>query len=235
MAGNHNIVLITQNNVGRITFIILIIEDLYSGDGMTSQSLLLGQQDSITKAASIAIRSKGIDGCSMKDVAQIAKLSPGQIYRCFSSKMEIIEKLIKDCFRLQKQIFALIYEQPDPADYILSKRFTIHKAEIGIEPDLILILSVESMHYAQFKKTLLYAEQELKQECIRTAKSKNQKFSHHNDEVFVGILFMFLDTITLLFETREVNFMQEKKMKKDLASLFNPIFLSTITHIPRSP
>ena len=69
----------------------------------------------ILDAAERAFMLRGFHRATMQDVAQEAQMSPGNLYRYFSSKEEIVEGLVERDRARIAQDFAMLDRSPDPA------------------------------------------------------------------------------------------------------------------------
>ncbi|MFN1232531.1 TetR/AcrR family transcriptional regulator [Enterobacter hormaechei] len=173
---------------------------------LNGKSTILGHRKAIIKAASFCIREKGICGCSMVDIASCSHMSVGQIYRCFKSKMEIVQESLKDNIDKQIELLTVIYSRPDPLDYILTRNVVQNKNfPEQFVWDLKVIFRTESMFHQELSSLLYHQEKTLTNKHLSLVKSGLLCLREYDVEVIPEVVDFLITETTMVRNIKKVD------------------------------
>ena len=118
----------------------------------TASDRATAQRNRILDAAQKCFAERGFHGASMASIADTAQMSPGLIYRYFSSKSELIHGIVSRQIELMEEDLENFRTSADDAARLIAERFGEDAGGCGperrparmLEPALILEIVAES-------------------------------------------------------------------------------------------
>lgn len=164
--------------------------------GRKQKSSIQIQRKNIIRAASICIVNKGVSGCSMKDIEEVSNLSPGQIYRCYESKNEIVEGVIENNIEEICNSLPMIYKQQSLLEYILSGDVLKLDVELSFVLKLNAILRIEAMFHQDLRESIQHYHSILMKEHMRLISFYYPELDGDYKNMFPWLVDVFLLGVT---------------------------------------
>ncbi|NDL66079.1 TetR/AcrR family transcriptional regulator [Acerihabitans arboris] len=188
------------------------------------KSIAVKQRNIIIEAASICIQKQGLRGTTIADIAQLTKLGPGQIYRCFRNKIEIIEEIVQRSVVRQIHEMASINLDFELMTQILSGRELSETPQMVDDNTLILELKIEAMHNPRIAKVLQSADAQLMKENCRLIKMHYPLLDDVHIEALGETLAVLMEGSLLRNPFRQIRLRSHKNLQHIYLLLLNRIF-----------
>lgn len=97
------------------------------------------RREQLIDAALAVFAAKGVDGSSIKDIAEVASVTPGLLYHYFSSKEALLTAVLSER-GFTPQLYALLSERADqPASVVLPELVRTFDQTLAANADLVSV------------------------------------------------------------------------------------------------
>ena len=173
-------------------------------------------------AARKCFEEKGLHGTSMMDIARATSLGAGQIYRCFSSKEEIVKEIVQEIvFQRVKNMILENHNLPLKAYKLASDETTINVSDQ--DDALLMEIHAESSRNKALLDILLEADDEMKKQGVMMMKNHFPGLSEEKLLALCEIIAVLTEGAIYRKRLRS-SLINQKVLEELYCKIFNNIF-----------
>lgn len=179
----------------------------------------------LTEVVTHCIREKGISGTSMSDICHRSNMSPGNIYRYFNGKMDMVHASLKLNFSRQIMLLPDIYAQNNPLDYILKANFIGSNNPLHLIYDVKTVFCIEKMYYKDLARVFNRETHQLLESHLTNIINHNNSINLKEARGMAEIIEFFITDTTMKRNSQK---MKDKEMLVFYESLIDAFTCSSI-------
>lgn len=174
----------------------------------------------LTEVVTHCIREKGISGTSMSDICNRSNMSPGNIYRYFNGKMDMVHASLKLNFSQQVMLLPDLYAQKNPLDYILKTNSIGSNNSHHLIYDVKTIFCIEKMYYKDLARIFNREAHQLLESHLTNIINQNSSINLKEAREMAEIVELFIIDTTMKRNSRKTNDKEMRDFYENLTDVF---------------